>query len=56
MADELLDEVADNLHYLLDEPEEKSKNWINRYYTEIFWSNKNKETCGTPFTFTDLKL
>lgn len=39
--EKLLDEVADNLHYLLDEPEEKSKNWINRYYTEIFWSNKN---------------
>lgn len=39
--EKLLDEVSDNLHYLLDEPEEKSKNWINRYYTEIFWSNKN---------------
>ena len=39
--EKLLDEVADNLHYLLDEPEEKSKNWINRYYTIIFWSNKN---------------
>ncbi len=39
--EKLLDEVAYNLHYLLDEPEEKSKNWINRYYTEIFLSNKN---------------
>lgn len=39
--EKLLDEMADNLHYLLDEPEEKSKNWINHYYTEIFWSNKN---------------
>jgi hypothetical protein len=39
--EKLLDEVADNLHYLLDESEEISKNWIKYYYNDIFWSNKN---------------
>jgi hypothetical protein len=39
--EKLLDEVADNLHYLLDEPEDKSKKWIEYYYMDIFWSKKN---------------
>ncbi|MBU2623116.1 MAG: hypothetical protein KKD92_12445 [Proteobacteria bacterium] len=39
--EKLLDDVADNLHSLLDEPNEKTKKWITYYYTEVFWSGKN---------------
>ncbi len=39
--EKLLDNIADNLWYLLDESEEKIKKWIEYYYNDIFWSKKN---------------
>ena len=39
--EKLLDNIADNLWFLLDESEDKIKKWIEYYYNDIFWSNKN---------------
>ena len=39
--EKLLDDVADTFPALLDEEEDRAKEWISRWYQCIFWSKKN---------------